>query len=151
MFIIKLNTKKGFKKTKKYVNYWNEYKNYSLNWNLNKFNCDKFSLDLLSFNNQKEVIIENNRKKKDTHEYLEEDIKKVLFKNNKRILKSIQIKNVDYYLWEVKRCGLQVMENQEIKFIKNLEKSVFQTLSIVNMILAQQNKKLFFSLSISLA
>lgn len=77
------------RKQKKQEDYWDKYKDYNLNLSLNKSDCNEFGLDLFSFNNEKKVIIKNSKEKKGTYKSLKDNNRKVLLKNNKRILKLI--------------------------------------------------------------
>ena len=52
-------------------------------------------------------MIENNRKEEGIHESLEDNIGKVLLKDNKRILKLIEKKDIGGYLQGVRRYGLK--------------------------------------------
>ena len=50
---------------------------------------DEFSLNLLSSNNKKEVIIKKNRKKEGIYKNLGDNKKGILLDNNKHILKLV--------------------------------------------------------------
>lgn len=108
---------------------------------LHESDCDKFSLDLLSSNDEKEFVIEDDGKEKDTCKVFEHDEKEVLLDNNKHILKLVWKKHAGGYLWEVRECGSSAMENWDISRKKELEKFTSQTQLIVDMFLATQNKK----------
>lgn len=86
-------------------------------------------------------MLKNDRKKEGIRKGLEDDEGEILLKNIKRILKPIQKKDVDNYLQRVRECDSPAIKNREIRRNKKLKKSVFQTRLIVDMFLAQQNKK----------
>ena len=95
--------------------------------------------------------MEDNGKEKDTRESLGDNEGGILLEDNKSILKLVWKKDAGGYLWEVKGYDLLTIENREIRCKKELEKSVSQTQFIVDMFLAQQNKKQSFSQPTSLA
>lgn len=99
--------------------------------------CEKLSLDLLGFNDKREVVIKDSRKEKIIYKGLEDDEKRVLLEDSKSILKSVWKKNTSGYLWEIKKCGLSATKNWEIKLKKKLKKFVSQIQLIVDMFLAQ--------------
>lgn len=101
-------------------------------------------MDSLSSNDEREVVIKENRKKEGTYEGLGDNKKGVLLDDNKRILKPVWKKDAGGF----RGCGSPATENREIKRKKELEKSGSQTWSIMDMFLAQQNtKQSFFQLT----
>ena len=122
-----------------------EYEDFSLNLSLDESNSDQFSLDLLRSDHKRKDVMEDDRKKEDTHEGLRDDKERVLLEYNQNILKLVWKKDADGYLWEIKGCSLPAKKNRKIKPKKELKKSVSQISSIVNMFLAQKNKKQSFS------
>ena len=95
-----------------------------MNLSLDKSDCDEFNLDSFSFDNERKVVIKDGRKKDSIYKGLGYNKREVLLEDNKYILKPLWKKDVGKYLWKVE-----------------LEKSVSQTWLIVNMFLAQKNKK----------
>ena len=95
--------------------------------------------------------MEDSRKEKSTREGLGDDEGGVLLENNKSILKQVWKKDAGGYLRRIRGCGSPATENQEIRRKKELEKSASQTRSVVDMFLAQQNKKQSSSQPTSLA
>lgn len=61
------------RKKRKPKDYWDKYENYSLDSSLDKSNYNKFSLDLLSSDNKRKVVIEDNGKKEGIYKSLEDD------------------------------------------------------------------------------
>lgn len=92
---------------------------------MNKLDYDELRLDLLSSNDEKEVVIEKDKKKENIYESLRDDQRRVLLDDNKSILKLIWKKDIDDYLQRIKGCGSLVTENREIRYRKELEKFVF--------------------------
>ena len=65
---------------------------------MDESNCDKFSLDSLSSNNERKVVIKNGRKKEDTRESLRDNKKRILLDDNMYILKLVWKKDTSGYL-----------------------------------------------------
>ena len=121
--------------------YWDEHEDYGLDSSSDESDCDELSLDSLSSDDEREVVIEEGGKEEGTCEGLGDDEGGVLLDDNKRILKPVWKKDAGGYLRGVRGCGSPATENREIRRKKELEKSASQTRSIVDMFLAQQNKK----------
>ena len=77
------------RKQRVHKDYWDKYKDYSLDSSLHELDCDKLSLDWLSFDNKREDLIEDGRKKEDIRKDLEDNEQKILLDDNKRILKPV--------------------------------------------------------------
>lgn len=86
------------RRQKKQKDYWDEYEDYNLDLSSDKSNCDKFSLDSLSFDKKKEDVIEENEKKEGMHKGLRDNEKRVLLEDNKSILKLVWKKDTSSYL-----------------------------------------------------
>lgn len=69
-------------------------------------------------------MIEKNKKKENIYEGLRDDQRRVLLDDNKNILKLIWKKDIGDYLQRIRGCGPPVTENREIRYRKELEKSV---------------------------
>ena len=121
--------------------YWNEYEDYSLDSSSDESDCDEPSLDSLSFDDEREAVMEDSGKEKGTREGLGDDEGGGLLEEYKRILKPVWKKAAGSYLRGVRGCGSSAKENREIRRKKELEKSASQTRSIVDMFLAQQDKR----------
>lgn len=87
--IIKFKKKRGLEKTRDQKDYWDKYKYYRLDLSFDKSDYNKFSLDLLNFNNKYKDMIKNNKKKESTYKDLRDNKRRVLLKDNKSILKPI--------------------------------------------------------------
>ena len=81
-------------------------------------------------------MIEEGEKEEGICESLGDDKERVLLDDNKRILKPVWKKDAYGYLQEVRECGSPAIDNREIRCKKELEKSAFQTQSIVDIFLA---------------
>lgn len=56
---------------------------------LNELDYDKLSLDSLSFDNEREVVMEDGRKEENIYKGLGDNNGRVLLEDNKRILKPV--------------------------------------------------------------
>lgn len=70
-------------------NYWDEYVDYSLDSSSDELDCDEFSLDLFTSDDEGDVVMKDDGKKEGTHESLEDNERKILLEDNKRILKPV--------------------------------------------------------------
>ena len=78
--------------------YWDEYEDYSLDSSSDESDCDELSLDSLSSDDEREVVIEEGGKEEGTCEGLGDDEGGVLLDDNKRILKPVWKKDAGGYL-----------------------------------------------------
>lgn len=108
---------------RKKKDYWDEYEEYNLDSSLDESDCDKLSLDSLSSDDKKEVMIEDSRKAEGTHEDLWDDEEGIVLDDNKSILKLRWQKDAGGYLWGVRRYDSPATENLDLRHRKELEKS----------------------------
>ena len=129
------------RRQKKGEDYWDEYKDFSLDFSSEELDGNKFSLDQPSSDGRKEEVIKDYSKRgKDICEGLGDDERRVQLEIEERTFEPKWKNNAGGYFQKVRGCSLSAIKTCEKRRKKELEKSASHIRSITDIFSVQHNR-----------